>query len=70
MTTSPEFRERGIEKSSWCRRPVTPRSRRPVHTSSGNGVVAYPYTTGKPVAALGAAKYRWAYTAGLLGGGR
>ncbi|GGU74385.1 hypothetical protein GCM10010211_45300 [Streptomyces albospinus] len=30
------------------------------------GVVAYPYTTEKPVAALGA-KYRWARAAGLLG---
>ena len=32
------------------------------------GVVAYPYTTEKPVAVLGA-KYRWARAAGLLGGG-
>ena len=31
-----------------------------------NGVVAYPYTTEKPVAILGA-KYRWARAAGLLG---
>lgn len=31
-----------------------------------NGVVAYPYTTEKPVAVLGA-KYRWARAAGLLG---
>ncbi|MFI6096091.1 acetate--CoA ligase family protein [Lentzea sp. NPDC051213] len=31
-----------------------------------NGVVAYPYTTEKPVAVLGA-KYRWARSAGLLG---
>ncbi|MFJ8958547.1 acetate--CoA ligase family protein [Lentzea sp. NPDC102401] len=30
-----------------------------------NGVVAYPYTTEKPVAVLGA-KYRWARAAGLL----
>jgi len=29
------------------------------------GVVAYPYTTEQPVAALGA-KYRWARAAGLL----
>jgi hypothetical protein len=29
------------------------------------GVVAYPYTTEKPVAVLGA-KYRWARAAGLL----
>jgi acyl-CoA synthetase (NDP forming) len=32
-----------------------------------HGVVAYPYTTEKPVAVLGA-KYRWARTAGLIGG--
>ncbi|GAA3807693.1 acetate--CoA ligase family protein [Sphaerisporangium flaviroseum] len=32
-----------------------------------HGVVAYPYTTEKPVAVLGA-KYRWARAAGLLGG--
>ncbi len=31
----------------------------------GRGVVAYPYTTEKPVAVLGA-KYRWARAAGLL----
>ncbi|MGW4488269.1 acetate--CoA ligase family protein [Amycolatopsis sp. NPDC004368] len=31
-----------------------------------NGIVAYPYTTEKPVAVLGA-KYRWARSAGLLG---
>ncbi|GLW05069.1 acyl-CoA synthetase [Microtetraspora sp. NBRC 13810] len=32
-----------------------------------HGIVAYPYTTEKPVAVLGA-KYRWARAAGLLGG--
>ena len=32
-----------------------------------HGVVAYPYTTEKPVAVLGA-KYRWARAAGLLPG--
>ncbi|GAA3418403.1 acetate--CoA ligase family protein [Streptosporangium vulgare] len=32
-----------------------------------NGVIAYPYTTEKPVAVLGA-KYRWARAAGLLRG--
>ena len=31
------------------------------------GIVAYPYTTEKPVAVLGA-KYRWAREAGLLQG--
>jgi hypothetical protein len=30
-----------------------------------NGIVAYPYTTEKPVAVLGA-KYRWARSAGQL----
>jgi hypothetical protein len=30
-------------------------------------VVAYPYTTEKPVAVLGA-KYRWARSAGLIDG--
>ena len=34
-----------------------------------HGIVAYPYTTEKPVAVLGA-KYRWARAAGLLGAGR
>jgi hypothetical protein len=29
------------------------------------GIVAYPYTTEKPVAVLGA-KYRWARSAGLI----
>ncbi|MCW2938343.1 MAG: CoA-binding protein [Actinomycetia bacterium] len=33
----------------------------------GHGIPAYPYTTEKPVAVLGA-KYRWARTAGLLPG--
>ncbi|HKT06074.1 MAG TPA: acetate--CoA ligase family protein [Rugosimonospora sp.] len=32
-----------------------------------HGIVAYPYTTEKPVAVLGA-KYRWARAAGLVGG--
>jgi hypothetical protein len=32
-------------------------------------VIAYPYTTEKPVAVLGA-KYRWARAAGLIGEGR
>jgi acetyl coenzyme A synthetase (ADP forming)-like protein len=32
-----------------------------------HGIVAYPYTTEKPVAVLGA-KYRWARAAGLIGG--
>jgi acyl-CoA synthetase (NDP forming) len=32
-----------------------------------HGIVAYPYTTEKPVAVLGA-KYRWARAAGLIDG--
>ncbi|WP_371526266.1 acetate--CoA ligase family protein [Streptomyces sp. NBC_01283] len=63
-----EFRERGIEK------PVVASLAGDVEVEEAcqylfeRGVVAYPYTTEKPVAALGA-KYRWARAAGLLGGG-
>ncbi|MGW7065491.1 acetate--CoA ligase family protein [Streptomyces sp. NPDC054855] len=62
-----EFRERGIEK------PVVASLAGDVEVEEAcqylfeRGVVAYPYTTEKPVAALGA-KYRWARAAGLLGG--
>ncbi|MEV0219782.1 acetate--CoA ligase family protein [Streptomyces sp. NPDC050704] len=64
-----EFRERGIEK------PVVASLAGDVEVEEAcqylyeRGVVAYPYTTEKPVAVLGA-KYRWARAAGLLGGGR
>lgn len=64
-----EFRARGIEK------PVVASLAGDVEVEEAcqflfeRGVVAYPYTTEKPVAALGA-KYRWARAAGLLGGGR
>ncbi|NUK61404.1 acetate--CoA ligase family protein [Streptomyces lunaelactis] len=64
-----EFRERGIEK------PVVASLAGDVEVEEAcqylfeRGVVAYAYTTEKPVAALGA-KYRWARAAGLLGGGR
>ncbi|ALC19539.1 acetate--CoA ligase family protein [Streptomyces pristinaespiralis] len=64
-----EFRERGIEK------PVVASLAGDVEVEQAcqylfeRGVVAYPYTTEKPVAALGA-KYAWARAAGLLGGGR
>ncbi|GAA1899188.1 acetate--CoA ligase family protein [Streptomyces durmitorensis] len=64
-----EFRERGIEK------PVVASLAGDVEVEEAcqylfeRGVVAYPYTTEKPVEALGA-KYRWARAAGLLGGGR
>ncbi|MGW1287757.1 acetate--CoA ligase family protein [Streptomyces sp. NPDC002586] len=60
-----EFRERGVEK------PVVASLAGDVEVEEAcqylfeRGVVAYPYTTEKPVAALGA-KYRWARAAGLL----
>ncbi|MEU9781078.1 acetate--CoA ligase family protein [Streptomyces phaeochromogenes] len=60
-----EFRERGIEK------PVVASLAGDVEVEEAcqylyeRGVVAYPYTTEKPVAVLGA-KYRWARAAGLL----
>jgi acyl-CoA synthetase (NDP forming) len=63
-----EFRARGIEK------PVVASLAGDVEVEEAcqylyeRGVVAYPYTTEKPVAVLGA-KYRWARAAGLLGGG-
>ncbi|WP_329125510.1 acetate--CoA ligase family protein [Streptomyces sp. NBC_01465] len=62
-----EFRLRGIQK------PVVASLAGDVEVEEAcqylfeRGVVAYPYTTEKPVAALGA-KYRWARAAGLLGG--
>ncbi|POX38850.1 CoA-binding protein [Streptomyces sp. Ru73] len=60
-----EAREQGIEK------PVVASLAGDVEVEEAcqylfdHGVVAYPYTTEKPVAALGA-KYRWARAAGLL----
>ncbi|MFD9406422.1 acetate--CoA ligase family protein [Streptomyces sp. NPDC059989] len=63
-----EFRERGIEK------PVVASLAGDVEVEEAcaylfaRGVVAYPYTTERPVDVLGA-KYRWARAAGLLGGG-
>ncbi|MBT2490868.1 acetate--CoA ligase family protein [Streptomyces sp. ISL-96] len=64
-----EFRARGIEK------PVVASLAGDVEVEEAcaylyeRGVVAYPYTTERPVEVLGA-KYRWARAAGLLGGGR
>ncbi|MER5442269.1 acetate--CoA ligase family protein [Streptomyces sp. NPDC002790] len=64
-----EFRERGIEK------PVVASLAGDVEVEEAcqylfdRGVVAYPYTTEKPVAVLGA-KYKWARAAGKLGGAR
>ncbi|WP_328333620.1 acetate--CoA ligase family protein [Streptomyces sp. NBC_00455] len=61
-----EFRARGIEK------PVVASLAGDVEVEEAcqylyeRGVVAYPYTTEKPVEVLGA-KYRWARAAGLLG---
>jgi acyl-CoA synthetase (NDP forming) len=61
-----EAREKGIEK------PVVASLAGDVEVEEAcaylfeRGVVAYPYTTEKPVAVLGA-KYRWARAAGLLG---
>ncbi|MGI5472440.1 acetate--CoA ligase family protein [Streptomyces sp. CA-132043] len=60
-----EARQKGIEK------PVVASLAGDVEVEEAcqylfeHGVVAYPYTTEKPVAALGA-KYRWARAAGLL----
>ncbi|MEW2503032.1 acetate--CoA ligase family protein [Amycolatopsis sp. NPDC047767] len=61
-----EFRRKGIHK------PVVASLSGDVEVEAAsdhlyaNGIVAYPYTTEKPVAVLGA-KYRWARSAGLLG---
>ncbi|MEV5432040.1 acetate--CoA ligase family protein [Streptomyces sp. NPDC052701] len=61
-----EFRERGVEK------PVVASLAGDVEVEEAcrylfeRGVVAYPYTTEKPVAVLGA-KYRWARAASRLG---
>lgn len=62
-----EFRAKGIHK------PVVASLAGDVEVEEASaylyerGVVAYPYTTEKPVAVLGA-KYRWARAAGLVGG--
>ncbi|ROT33059.1 acetate--CoA ligase family protein [Micromonospora sp. HM5-17] len=61
-----EFRDKGIHK------PVVASLAGDVEVEQASehlyrhGIVAYPYTTEKPVAVLGA-KYRWARSAGLLG---
>ncbi|GAA1685259.1 acetate--CoA ligase family protein [Fodinicola feengrottensis] len=61
-----EFRAKGIHK------PVVASLSGDIEVEEASdylyqhGVVAYPYTTEKPVAVLGA-KYRWARAAGLLG---
>ncbi|MFF0052674.1 acetate--CoA ligase family protein [Streptomyces sp. NPDC005498] len=64
-----EFRERGIEKPVVASLAGDTEVEEASQYLFEHGVVAYPYTTEKPVAALGA-KYRWARAAGLLGGDR
>ncbi|ROQ59911.1 acetyl coenzyme A synthetase (ADP forming)-like protein [Streptomyces sp. 840.1] len=60
-----EFRERGIEKPVVASLAGDTEVEEACAYLFERGVVAYPYTTEKPVAALGA-KYRWARAAGLL----
>ncbi|GAA3714812.1 acetate--CoA ligase family protein [Streptomyces tremellae] len=60
-----EFRERGIEKPVVASLAGDTEVEEACAYLYEHGVVAYPYTTEKPVEALGA-KYRWARAAGLL----
>ncbi|MGP3982307.1 acetate--CoA ligase family protein [Streptomyces sp. KR80] len=60
-----EFRARGIEKPVVASLAGDTEVERASAYLFERGVVAYPYTTEKPVAVLGA-KYRWARAAGLL----
>jgi acyl-CoA synthetase (NDP forming) len=60
-----EFRERGIEKPVVASLAGDTEVEEACQYLFERGVVAYPYTTEKPVEALGA-KYRWARAAGLL----
>ncbi|MFJ6854665.1 acetate--CoA ligase family protein [Streptomyces sp. NPDC091271] len=64
-----EFRERGIEKPVVASLAGDTEVEEACAYLFERGVVAYPYTTERPVAVLGA-KYRWARAAGLLGGAR
>ncbi|MCX5309600.1 acetate--CoA ligase family protein [Streptomyces sp. NBC_00154] len=64
-----EFRERGIEKPVVASLAGDTEVEEACQYLFEHGVVAYPYTTEKPVAVLGA-KYRWARAAGLLDGDR
>ncbi|MFD7756310.1 acetate--CoA ligase family protein [Streptomyces sp. NPDC059757] len=64
-----EFRERGIEKPVVASLAGDTEVEEASQYLFEHGVVAYPYTTEKPVAVLGA-KYRWARAAGLLDGDR
>jgi acetyl coenzyme A synthetase (ADP forming)-like protein len=60
-----EFRERGIAKPVVASLAGDTEVEEASQYLFERGVVAYPYTTEKPVAVLGA-KYRWARSAGLL----
>ncbi|WP_405406485.1 acetate--CoA ligase family protein [Streptomyces sp. NBC_01104] len=60
-----EFRDRGIEKPVVASLAGDTEVEEACAYLFERGIVAYPYTTEKPVAALGA-KYRWARAAGLL----
>lgn len=60
-----EFRERGIAKPLVASLAGDTEVEEASQYLYERGVVAYPYTTEKPVAVLGA-KYRWARSAGLL----
>ncbi|WP_370936891.1 acetate--CoA ligase family protein [Amycolatopsis sp. cg13] len=60
-----EFRRKGIHKPVVASLSGDVEVERASEHLYAHGVVAYPYTTEKPVAVLGA-KYRWARSAGLL----
>ncbi|GHJ41479.1 acetate--CoA ligase family protein [Streptomyces sp. TS71-3] len=60
-----EFRERGIEKPVVASLAGDTEVEEACQYLFERGVVAYPYTTERPVQVLGA-KYRWARAAGLL----
>lgn len=60
-----EFRERGVDKPVVASLAGDTEVEQAAAHLFERGVVAYPYTTEKPVDALGA-KYRWARAAGLL----
>ncbi|TWF77011.1 acetyl coenzyme A synthetase (ADP forming)-like protein [Pseudonocardia hierapolitana] len=60
-----EFREKGIEKPVVASLAGDTEVEEASTYLYDHGVVAYPYTTEKPVAVLGA-KYRWARSAGLV----
>ncbi|WP_433868609.1 acetate--CoA ligase family protein [Saccharopolyspora sp. CA-218241] len=61
-----EAREQGIDKPIVASLAGDTEVEKAAEYLFDHGIVAYPYTTEKPVAVLGA-KYRWARAAGLLG---